>query len=277
MALISQSDIDTFYRDGAVVIRQVLSQDMLNIIDKGIDFNIENPGPRFVDFTKEGTSGKCYKDYWSWPQNAFYQRFFKSSPMAQLVGELMESEEIRFLEDQFFQKAAGANTPSPWHQDQPYYEVAGDFCITWIPLDPVNKANSLEIVAGSHAWGRLFTPANFSDDGQNYFINERQSTLETMIDIDSEIAPENILAWDMEPGDVLVFDSKSVHGNRGNFSKTRSRRATFRWASENCIYDKGVHPWATLIEGHNLAKGEKLQGELFPLLWTKKDGLLHQE
>jgi ectoine hydroxylase-related dioxygenase (phytanoyl-CoA dioxygenase family) len=72
----------------------------------------------------------------------------------------MECEEVVFIEDQYFQKDAGASTATPWHQDQSYYEVAGRWCVAWVPLTPVAAADSLRVVAGSHL-GPLHLPQDF--------------------------------------------------------------------------------------------------------------------
>jgi ectoine hydroxylase-related dioxygenase (phytanoyl-CoA dioxygenase family) len=272
---LSASDVHAYETDGAVVLRRVLDSHWIDILDAGIDRNIANPGRNFVDFTAPGTTGRCVKDYWTWQTIPEYQEFFFESPMAELVGQLMRAEEVCFLEDQFFEKAAGAATRSPWHHDQPYYEIAGRFCITWIPLDPVSRESSLEIVAGSHRWGELFTPPNFSERGTaSYYVDPKASPLRPVPDIESQRASLRMLSWELEPGDVLVFGPLTLHANAGNPSPHRARRATFRWAAEDAVYDKGVFPWASLAEGHGLKKGDRLCGPSFPLLWKRSTGLL---
>ena len=48
-------------------------------------------------------------------------------------------------------QGAGTRQPTPWHQDQPYYNVDGTQNVSfWIPVDPVSRASTLEFVAGSH-------------------------------------------------------------------------------------------------------------------------------
>ena len=43
-----------------------------------------------------------------------------------------------------------ASTPSPWHQDEPYYRLDRPFLTIWITLDDIDDGSSLRVVAGSH-------------------------------------------------------------------------------------------------------------------------------
>jgi ectoine hydroxylase-related dioxygenase (phytanoyl-CoA dioxygenase family) len=274
-SVVSASDVHAYRKDGAVMLKGVLGQRWIDTLNAGIDRNIANPGRNFVDFTAPGTKGRCVKDYWAWPTIPEYQEFFFDSPMAEIAGQLMGADEVCFLEDQFFEKAAGAATRSPWHHDQPYYEIGGRFCITWIPLDPVSRESSLEIVAGSHLWGELYTPPNFSEKGTaSYYVDAATSPLRPVPDIEAQRASLSILSWEMVPGDVLVFGPRTLHANAGNPSLHRARRATFRWAAEDAMYDKGVFPWASLNGGERMRKGDRLHGPDFPLLWKRATGML---
>jgi len=273
--VVSPDAISAYQENGAVILRGVLDEHWIDTLNAGIDRNIAHPGKNFVDFTAPGTAGRCVKDYWTWPAIPEYQAFFFDSPMAAIAGQLMGVDGVCFLEDQFFEKAAGSATPSPWHHDQPYYEVAGRFCITWIPLDPVARESSLEIVAGSHLWGELYTPPNFSEKGSaSYYVDSAASSLKPVPDIEARRATLRVLSWDMLPGDILVFEPRTLHANAGNPSAHRARRATFRWVSDDAVYDKGVFPWATLKDGHGLRHGDRLCGPDFPLLWRRSTGML---
>ena len=49
-----------------------------------------------------------------------------------------------------------------------------------------------------------------------------------------------LLAWDVNPGDVLVFNSKTVHGSAGNMSASMRRRA---WAFRFVGREHGMVDW----------------------------------
>ena len=64
----------------------------------------------------------------------------------------------------YFVKDPGTTKETPWHQDMPYYCVDGnDTGSFWIPLDPISKDNSLQILLGSHKFSKLVRPNKWSN------------------------------------------------------------------------------------------------------------------
>ena len=48
-------------------------------------------------------------------------------------------------------KEPGTRMPTPWHQDQPYYNITGQQNVSfWIPIDPVDEQWTLNFIKGSH-------------------------------------------------------------------------------------------------------------------------------
>ena len=71
----------------------------------------------------------------------------------------MGATRVSFFYDAIWVKGTVTPKRTRWHQDQPYYPVDGSqFCAIWVPLDPVDEESSLELVRGSHRWGRWFEP-----------------------------------------------------------------------------------------------------------------------
>jgi ectoine hydroxylase-related dioxygenase (phytanoyl-CoA dioxygenase family) len=270
---VTQEDIAAYRADGAVCLRQVFDHRWVDVLNCGVDRNIANPGPWFTDFTGADGTARCIKDDFCWERIPEYEEFARHSPCGEIVGRLMQAEEVCFIEDQYFQKEAGASTPTPWHQDQSYYEVAGEWCVAWIPLDPVEKVDSLLIVAGSHDWGRLFLPQSFTGKGGTFDIDPALGTLAPVPDIDGEPEKYRVLSWAMQPGDCLVFHPRALHGNAGNRSPHRSRRLSMRFVSESATYAHKVLPWATFVPDHGLADGQRIIGTKFPLVWTRRAGV----
>jgi len=112
-------------------------------------------------------------------------------------------------------KAPGADEPTPWHHDHPYYCLDGfETCSLWIPLDDVPRDSAVEFIAGSHQWGRLFQPRMFV--GEDY--PPSADGFEIMPDIDGHRDDYEILSFDLEPGDCAAFHFRTVHGAPGNQS-----------------------------------------------------------
>lgn len=273
--LVAPKTLDAYRRDGAVCLPQCFSEAWVDVLNRGVDRNIANPGECFSVFSSATDAARAIADDWCWERIPEYQEFFRSSPAAQIAGELMGAQEVRFLEDQYFQKDAGSSTPTPWHQDQPYYDIEGRWCVMWIPLDAVAETDSLRFVPGSHLWGRLFHPTNFSTTGSGlYARTAASSNLEPMIDVDSDPEKYPTVAWAVQPGDCVVFHPCTIHGNRGNHSTGRARRLSLRWTAEDVVYVAGARPWPGLPRDHGLRDGHRIHGSKFPLVWTRANGLV---
>src|SRR3984957_12960223 len=71
---------------------------------------------------------------------------------------------------------------TPWHQDQPYYNVDGHGVSAWIAVDPVPEGGSLEMVAGSHR-GPWLMPRTFLTRQAHWFP---EGSLAELPDIDAD-------------------------------------------------------------------------------------------
>jgi len=140
--------------------------------------------------------------------------------------------------DQLFVKEPGSRTATPWHADHSYWHLAGGaVCSLWLPLDSVPGATAVRYVAGSHEWALKHQIASFSGDAARYAAS---AALPALPDIDEleKRGEVRVLRWDVEPGDVIVFDSYTVHGAPGNSSNSVRRRAyATRWVSEDARFD----------------------------------------
>ena len=73
------------------------------------------------------------------------------SPLAAAAARLTGSDTVRLYHDHMLTKEPGTRQKTPWHQDQPYYNIEGQQNVSyWIAVDPVRRASTLEFLAGSH-------------------------------------------------------------------------------------------------------------------------------
>jgi ectoine hydroxylase-related dioxygenase (phytanoyl-CoA dioxygenase family) len=189
----------------------------------------------------------------------------------------MGSSKAIFYHEHLLIKEPGNLSRTPWHQDQPYYPVAGrQVCSIWMPLDPVPVESSLQFVKGSHSQGRLFWPRKFATQKNYQLKNEDDSTGlkdfdSVPDDIDSRPEKYKILSWALEPGDCVVFYGATLHGAAGNVSLNTSRRAfSTRWFGEEARFV--YRPWelSPPFTG-GLKPGESMACELFPLIWPETE------
>ena len=262
--MLDKETLDDFNRDGAVVLRG-LFKDWIEPLRTGVERNMREPGPFHRDYTPEGGGGRFFGDYCNWNRIPEYRAFVYDSPAPRAAKALMGAAEVRFFHEHLLVKEPGADVPTPWHHDQPYYCVEAPKSVSlWLPLDPVPRATCLELVAGSHKWGRLFRPRRFSGIAYDH----KSDRLEEMPDISAHRDDYRILGWDLEPGDAIAFDFLEVHGAPGNLSAARRRAFSSRWFGEEAVYaDRGGEtspPFPQLIG--KLQAGDALPADDFPVI-----------
>jgi ectoine hydroxylase-related dioxygenase (phytanoyl-CoA dioxygenase family) len=256
-----------YTEDGATCLRGVFSDEWLELLREGTELALRCPGAHADDFTKPGQPGRYFGDLNLWQRLEPFRRFVFESPAARIAGRLMGASRVNFFYDQLLVKEPGTRERTPWHQDQPYWAISGrQVCSIWLPLDPVGRDTCVEYVAGSHRWDRAFNPKHFVD-GSPY----RDTGLEELPDIEAGRSRYRILAWDLSPGDCLVFQAMIVHGAPGNASLARRRRAlATRWAGDDARYAPRAGETAIPTSDPGLAPGSVLDCPSFPLIWSEE-------
>ncbi len=60
------------------------------------------------------------------------------SHLPTVVAGLLNTTQVNFFYDQVFTKEPGSASPTPWHNDQPYWPVRGSGVMTlWLALDDI--------------------------------------------------------------------------------------------------------------------------------------------
>ena len=143
-----------FRTNGACVLRGAFTQ-WIEILRAGVARNLAEPSADVKIYQGEKGSGRFIGDYCNWDRIPEYHDFIFQSDAADIARQLMGTQTVRLFHEHVLVKEPGADVPTPWHQDQPYYCVDGtDTVSLWIPLDPVPRERTLEFVAGSQAWGK---------------------------------------------------------------------------------------------------------------------------
>jgi ectoine hydroxylase-related dioxygenase (phytanoyl-CoA dioxygenase family) len=161
-------------------------------------------------------------------------------------------------------KEAATESRTPWHHDQPYWTVDGhQVCSIWVPLDPVPRETCVEFVAGSHRWGKWYTPKSFYD------LSDRDGNeFETVPDIDARRGDYTILGWELDPGDCIAFHALVVHGAPGNRSASSRRRAvSLRMTGDDARFVRRDGYMSPPFPDVTLAPGDPMDCETFPRVW----------
>ncbi|WP_321325460.1 phytanoyl-CoA dioxygenase family protein [uncultured Parasphingorhabdus sp.] len=257
---ITQEDIDTYKRDGAVVLRNVFDTDWIDSLESvarrsqvdGEDLGLlpHSPGKWLAHAIPE------------------FRRFAFESPVGEAAGKVMQSKEIRFFSDSLFAKPPQSTRPTVWHNDRMGWPVTGKMVPSlWIPLTPIVKENCLEVLAGTH-----------NEDVQ-YWLFSRNAQRMIKPD-DRPIRPEiechrgdpnyNFLSWDMDRGDMLVVHPWVLHYSGGNPTNDWRIAASLRVFGDDIRWDP--RPDANNVAGvsfDEMIEGERPMGTHFPLIWSE--------
>jgi ectoine hydroxylase-related dioxygenase (phytanoyl-CoA dioxygenase family) len=267
--MVTADDIENFQKCGAACIRQLFRPEEVAILRAGIDANLAEPSPRAKVASGADDPGFFIEDFCNWQHNPDYRRFIFESRLAEAAGRLMGSHTARLYHDHMLTKESGTRQRTPWHQDQPYYNIEGRQNISfWIPVDPVTRPATLEFVAGSHL-GPWLMPRSFMDAQAKWFP---EGSLADLPDIEARRDEYRILGWELEPGDAVCFHMLTLHGSAGVEPGRRRRVFSVRFLGDDATH--APRKWVTspAFPGLEavLPAGAPLVHELFPLLWTNK-------
>ena len=293
---ISEEEIAAFHRDGAVLVKSILPAEWVDLLREGLDYANANP-----DGMSGGMEQVLRIDQFPADRAPALREAINNSPIAAIVGATLGGP-VRFYMDQMFCKPAGMIFPTPWHQDTCYYNVEGhDLIRAWVCVDPVPRGASLEVVRGSHLWNVTYRPVvgrDPADDpegarkAQEAFdagepgigpeSHGSWSYADAFLDLNLPATPDieahkdsyDILGWDYEPGDVLLFHGNILHGAAGGITLANPRRAhASMWAGPDVRY---VHRWGQVVPDpvalyeREPKTGQPLEDfpDVFPVAWA---------
>lgn len=265
--MISPRQTARYRTDGVVCLRQVFDAEWIALAKAGIDRNIANPGPFFRDHTGPESAGRYLFDFWNWRDIPEFERLVFESPLGG-IGERVLGGRVRMLMDNWFVREAGSVDGAPWHHDEPYFDFEGRMCIVWMPLESVRANRGLTFVRGSHDWGRLYAAQQFSD---NVPFDCHGDEYHPMPDFDGDRQRYDFLSWDLDPGDCLVFDFRTVHraSDRARSADRTTRRMTFRMGGQDTVF-RPRGEWTRQISEHLIGLGQMpgaaLDNPLTPLI-----------
>ncbi len=258
--VLTTEEIDTFRRDGVVMIKGLLQENWLSLMETGVEQARKEAS--LMGKAMSAKSPGYQMDAFLWKRIDALRDLIYYSPLARWAQQLLDSKEIRFFYDQMFVKEPGTDAPTPWHQDTTFWPLEGNqICSFWVPLDPVTRANSgLQYVKGSHRWPNRFKA--ISPDYNSALLED--DSLDDVPDINANPDKYESTCWDMEPGDVLIFHPLTLHGSSGNTTRDKMRRAlALRWLGDDVRFAPSDTRMPIAYE-HDAIAGGPVRGGAFP-------------
>ena len=262
---LSPSVIHDYQRDGAVVIRGALDASELAQLERGIEANLAAPGSLAAVASADDDPGRFFEDFCNWQRIPEYEHIMRHSALPSISAQLMRSQRVRLYHDHLLVKEAGTRQPTPWHQDQPYYNVDGRQNVSfWIPVDPVPRESTLEFLAGSSD-GTWYMPRTFMTQQAKWFP---EGSLADIPDMTLQENRNRVIGWALQPGDLVAFHMLTLHASAG--SANRRRVFSARYLGDDMVH--APRSWRTSPEipglKEQLAPGSPLAHPLFPEVWA---------
>ncbi len=178
------------------------------------------------------------------------------------ASQLLGNRPVRFWHDQLFYKPPKKGGVVAWHQDYSYWTrtkpIAHLTC--WCALDDATIENGcLQYIAGSHQWGLLPKPVIAGElQGIKDFLNDEQKN-----------AFDKPAFAEVKAGEAIFHHSLTLHGSGENKSNQPRSAFVINVFADGVVSDTDE----VLLDGVPIIpKGEKMQGQFFPLLFEPAKG-----
>ncbi len=263
---ITDEQVDSWREDGVVHLSGAFAPQWIDLLTEGIERAMAEPGPLAKDYAAPG-AGSFFTDHAMFRRIEALRRFLFDSPAARIAARLMAAHRINLFDDHLLVKEPGTENPTHWHQDTPYYQVAGEqICSLWIPIDAVSRdTGAMRFVKGSHRWGKLFRPIRI---GLGEAVAQADQLDGPAPDIDAEPERYDTVEFDCSPGDCIAFHGATLHGAAPNMSAhTRRRALSLRFAGDDVTWRRRSY-LPSQEDIPELTEGGPIDCAEYPRVWT---------
>lgn len=232
--------------DGVVHLRGALDESAVAQVEAAYAWSLANPSPKAVRFYAD-EEATFFED-----TGQHHVELVKQIGIDDMVRRLWGVEDLWYLGEQLFLKEGGNSRRTPWHQDTSYLRMMGSQLVAvWLSLDPLPRQHCLEFVRGSHR-GPLYNGSAFAthDDTAPLY---KDSLLPRLPDIQARRDEFDIVSWDFEPGDLLVFHLGALHGGAGTEPGMRRRTLSLRFLGPDVVFDGRPRDTKDAQEGNDAA------------------------
>lgn len=276
---VSTEEIETFWRDGVVVLRGILPADWLGALAPAIERTITDGGTADLGSLVEGSSGAgpaapafvAGVDHWR--HDEMFRSFALDSPLGPIAAQLLGGATVRLWEDSVLVKEAGSPFETRFHTDASYFQVCGDQqCTVWVPLDAASPASGMvRWVRGSHLDPVEYRPNLFvTDDPITGTMGEPVPDVLVTPDLASRL-----ITFDVGPGDITVHHARTLHGAPANTSASRRRALSVRYCGDDVRY-RHKPGLPSRPERAEVTDGDRLTDPWCPQAWPRRPPPAHR-
>ncbi len=260
-----------YQEEGVICLRKVLDQAWLDMVEQGIEqYFLKNKTANDsanVSINYQGDSGNFHYATLLWKQFDAFRKLVFESHLPDLFGSILQTEWLNLYYDFLLIKEPGCRKAiTPWHQDHSYYCMNGRKIINcWIALDHIPKETGLRFIQRSHLDYPVHRAVHFAPNGE-YAGVLKQRPLPPDFDQQQDI---DVLSCDLNPGDALVWNSRTFHSAPGNTLEQRRAAISLNFCGDDVSYFDMPQEPDPPIRGEHLVDGGNITCDSFPLLRQK--------
>ena len=271
--MLNADQIQEFHENGFLLGDRIFDDDQVEELRKELDRVIAER-PEKPDLSRSRAThirnlgGDPEAPVWQiiniWQASSSFRAVTFHPTIVEEVAQLLNAEELRVWHDQVQYKPSGIGGPTGWHQDSPSWPNIAPKTTqisSWVALDDVDESNGcMGMIPGSHRWGVC-----------RDFLSRMRSQMRSFHDLPEsyENRELRVLLRPVRKGCVHYHHALTVHGSHHNASGRKRRAIANHYMTENTVYDEtGGHLMKPFV---TVAHGEKLVGDVFPLVWKKEN------
>lgn len=271
---LTDQELTAFQNDGVAFVPAAVDAVWVEKLLQVVDEELVNPGKWANDGNPGQKRDRMFTERYMWQDNTTINDFVFQSGCAALAAQAMAARQVRFYFDHLLVKEPETAAATPWHQDIPYWPFRGtQVCSIWLALTSTTVSESaMEFVRGSHLDGNYYRPEVFNarEDHPNAWAEAGEGV--PVPDIEGNRDDFDIIGYDVEPGDALIFSAWLLHGAPGNASTSKRRAAlSTRWLGDDALWwpHAGSDPTVS-SDDVSIQPGEyPADDAVFPLVWPR--------
>ena len=227
--ILTQAQIDQYWRDGYVPRLRVMSVEEANAIRARLEAHErEAGGPLRGDLRHKSHL------LFTWLAD-----LVRKDTIVDAIEDLYGPNLLCWTTNFFIKEGRNPAFVS-WHQDSTYWGLSKPDVVTaWVALSPSNKSNgAMEVIPGSHTMDQV--PHRDTFDKNNLLTRGQEIAV--------EVDPSKAVRIDLEPGEISLHHVRIVHGSPPNPSPDRRIGFAIRYIPTHVRQIEGDDS-ATLVRG----------------------------
>ncbi len=256
--MLTTDDVQSYERDGFLIVRQAIDKTTLDVLRRTTDDLINSTralteGTEHFDLEPDHTAANPRLRRIAHPV-ALAEVFWRVASSPALVGAMtaLLGPHVKFHHSKLNTKVGGGGTKIGWHQDFAFFPHTNfDLAACGIALDRSSLANGcLLVVPGSHR-GRL--------------LNHRRPDGEFAGAITTGEFSDKAIPVELEPGDMSIHHAMLIHGSARNDSTLPRRLLIFQYAACDAIaldYRPPANEYSQRVVAGRPAREARLAGSV---------------